>query len=150
MRELPLDLHLARAEHHRKIGNVLAESGQPWAAVPLFYSAYHLARHALRSDPIFDDPARLGRLTLQVGPEDQYAYHHHSRGRKQEGNWGVNDLLAFLYPHAATGYEELHQASNEVRYGAGIIELPLVAFVQKLDTFTAQHSHGELATAKGR
>lgn len=48
-----VDEHTPRAEEHARQAAFLASTGSEWAAVAYFYAAYHRARQALRSDPVF-------------------------------------------------------------------------------------------------
>lgn len=114
--------HLARADRHRTIGTLLAESGDEWGAVPLFYSAYHRVKAALLRDPIWEDIQSLHVLSVDLIPEDRFTGRHQGRRRPggQPREWGVNDLVLKLYRPAAGSYERLHQASIDVRYGAGL------------------------------
>lgn len=111
--------HVFRAAYHRGAGKALHEAADHgWAAVCYFYSAYHLARAALISDPIFDDWDALRAVDPGLIPEDRYATKHQMR-RGSEKDHGVNDLVALLYPPIRTPYVELHGASTAVRYKMG-------------------------------
>lgn len=112
--------HLVRAARHRKVGDALADAGDEWGLVCYFYAAFHLVRFSLLSDPIFDSPQRLSALTLPLLPDDRNTERHHGRGRVgQPREWGVNELVGFLYKHVRVDYETLHVASIEVRYAMG-------------------------------
>jgi len=114
--------HCQRATHHAHVGRALAATGEEqWAAVCFFYAAYHLVKAALTSDSVFADPTRLSRLNPELTPADQAVSRH--KGRRQSANgreWGVNELVALLYPGFARAYERLHQASIDVRYYGGL------------------------------
>src|SRR4051812_9416111 len=70
------DEHLKRAERHKKIGDLLAGAGDEWAAVPWFYSAYHLVKAALLVDPIFDDLRALSAISVDLIPQDRFTNRH--------------------------------------------------------------------------
>lgn len=120
--DLSVPEHCARALHHGHVGRALVSTGEPqWGAVCYFYAAYHLVRAALTSDPIFHDPTRLSRVHPELTPSDQLVGRH--KGRRQSANgreWGVNELVALLYPRFMQPYERLHQASIDVRYYGGL------------------------------
>jgi len=119
---LSTEQHRDRAAHHAYVGDALAATGEPeWAAVCLFYAAYHLMRAALTSDAIFDEPTRLSRISPQLTPADRSTARH--KGRKSTSNgreWGINELVFLLYRPLAGDYDRLHQASIDVRYGQGL------------------------------
>lgn len=119
MKGLSVDEHLARSEDHYKIGKVLADVKHEWAAVALFYSAYHLVRHGLRTDPIFDDEQALLLIDPKLAQEHQDITRHHGRYRGLGREWGMIELTLLLYRPVAGKYDKLHQLSNEVRYGRG-------------------------------
>lgn len=79
MGALSVAQHVERAQRHRKVGDALAAAGDEWAAVCYFYSAFHLVRHALRTDPIFDDPTALSRIRPDLRPELRDVERHHGR-----------------------------------------------------------------------
>lgn len=114
--------HLSRQAYHRQIGLVLAdlEVSHPWGCVVVFYAAYHSARWALQCDQRFNDMAALKAINPHLVPELKNTAKHKTRGPLGRGpEFGVNDLVALLYPAASPAYEKLHQASIEVRYEAG-------------------------------
>lgn len=118
---LSIQAHQERAGHHTAVGDGLAASDEGWAAVCYFYAAYHLVRASLIDDPIFDDPTLLSRVRPDLTPEDRFTSHHHGRKQTMNGrDWGVNELVALLYRSLSRDYERLHQASLDVRYGAGL------------------------------
>lgn len=138
------DVHLERAARHRKIGDHLCEAGDEWGAVCYFYSAYHLVKHALLTDPIFDEPTALSRIDVTLQPDDRYTSRHHGRQREgQAREWGVNELVTRLYRPISASYERLHQASIAVRYGAGLA-LPLDRIVGAIEAVQNAHTAGEL------
>lgn len=120
--DLSVAEHCERAAHHGHVGRALISTGEAqWGAVCFFYAAYHLVRAALTSDPIFLDPTRLSRMNPELTPSDQSVGRH--KGRRQSANgreWGVNELVALLYPRFMQPYERLHQASIDVRYYSGL------------------------------
>lgn len=137
--------HVARAARHRKVGDALADAGDEWALVCFFYSAYHLVKAALVSDPVFDDPARLAKAPISLTPDDRHVTSH--KGRRRPGSpqeWGVNDLVAMLYRFIRDDYELLHQASIEVRYGQGLVLPPLKTAREALDRISARSDSGTL------
>lgn len=119
MKDLGIEEHLARSEDHYKIGKVLAEAKHEWTAVALFYSAYHLVRHGLRTDPIFDDDQALLRIHPELEQHHRDITRHHGRYRPVGREWGMIELTLLLYRPVAGKYDKLHQLSNEVRYGRG-------------------------------
>ncbi|GAB3092279.1 hypothetical protein [Isoptericola nanjingensis] len=136
--------HLERAERHKVVGDALAEAGDEWAAVCYFYAAYHLMRHALRTDPIFDDPTRLAAVSPDLAPElREVARHQGRRGATRE--YGVNDLVRLLYGNeTAKVYGRLHYASIAVRYEDGLRGKPLGQLREELDTIRLAHAQGQL------
>lgn len=100
--------------------STLAQVSSDWTAVAIFYAAYHRVRAALLSDPIFDDPSRLARVNINLQMDDRNVTRHVGRWRWDNGArvkiWGINELVALLYPGIAADYEVLHQASIDVRY----------------------------------
>lgn len=142
------DVHLERAARHRKVGEALRDAGDEWAAVCYFYSAYHLVKHALLIDPIFDDPTALSRIHVTLTPDDRFTTSHHGRQRSgQPRDWGVNELVSRLYRPIAGNYERLHQASIHVRYESGL-NLPLDQMVAALEAVQAAHAAGELRATR--
>lgn len=124
MPEAPLaeQAHLARAARHLHIGTLLAEAGEEWGAVPLFYSVYHHVKAALLVDPIWWDLQRLHTKSLELMPDDRFVTRHKARRvRGAPREWGLNELVLVLYPGVAREYERLHVASNNVRYHAGLV-----------------------------
>jgi len=117
--ELRVEEHLERSEEHYKIGKVLAESNHEWTAVALFYSAYHLVRHGLRTDPIFDDEQALLRIDPELEQHHRNITRHRGRRRSVEREWGMIELALLLYRPVVGKYDRLHQLSVEVRYGRG-------------------------------
>lgn len=127
------------------MGDALADAGDEWAHVCYFYAAYHLIRHALLTDPLFDDPSRLASLRLPVLPDDRFTDRHHGRGRVgQAREWGVNELVGYLYKAHSVDYELLHQASIDVRYKDGIHLPGLSTSSEALGRIEAAHSAGLL------
>ena len=84
-----------------------------------FYAAYHSARWGLQCDARFDDLDSLKRLHPDLIPDDRRTAKHKARRRSNAPDFGVNDLVLLMYPTAAPAYEQLHQASIEVRYNQG-------------------------------
>ena len=120
MSSIAVDAHLERAKRHRKVGDALRDAGDEWAAVCHFYSAYHVVRYALRTDPIFDDTTALQRLHRELTPDVAEIARHHGRGGRTPREWGINDAVVYLYRPIAATYHKLHQASVAVRYESGI------------------------------
>jgi hypothetical protein len=137
--------HLARAEQHLKVGNVLVETRQEWGAVALFYSAYHRVKAAMLRDPIWGQVNALQAVHQDLIPDDRYIERHHGRRRRGEPReWGVNELVAVLYPSATRAYEQLHQASIDVRYSTGLPAGALPALATAITTISELDSDGEL------
>lgn len=90
-----------------------------WAAVALFYAAYHSMRAVFADDPIFDDPHRLSQASAHLTMEDRYVSHHQGRAGSNV-RFGVSDIVARLYRPVAGKYDRLHQCSIDVRYGPGL------------------------------
>lgn len=133
--QLSPEQHRVRAWEHGKLGAVLAESGHEWAAVALFYSAYHLAKRALLLDERFDEPTTLTAINTSLTIAHRHAKVHKARFVKgAPRDFGVNDLVRILYPAAVGGYERLHQASCAVRYESGL-SIPIESIRQAFDGF---------------
>ena len=140
--------HRSRAAEHEGLGRVLAESGHEWAAVALFYAAYHHVKAALLEDVIFDDHAACQSLSGDLLPQDRTTTRHQGRKRTTSGReWGINELVLLLYRPAAGTYEKLHQASVDVRYQAGLKATvgDVVALYEKFDGMRRQ---GVLTSAR--
>lgn len=111
--------HLTVSEYHRKLATLLDgdRAAHGWACVMAFYSAYHIARWALRRDARFDDPAALTALNPELIPDDRHTDRHRAKGRQGGSNgFGINYLVGLFYPNASRAYTALYQASLEVRY----------------------------------
>ena len=118
---LSADEHRARAYEHEGLGRLLAESNHDWAAVALFYAAYHHVKAALVEDVIFDDYDSCQALNPGLLPDDRFTTRHQGRKQTSAGReWGINELVLVLYRSAAGTYERLHQASVDVRYQSGL------------------------------
>jgi hypothetical protein len=133
------------------IGELLATAPDEWAAVPMFYSAFHLVRAALVTDPLFDDPGRCARKNVYLSMQDRECTRHNTRWRREaDGSrsklWGVNELVTLLYAPIWPYYELMHQASVEVRYGRGLIH-PLQRVCEALDEITRCSSAGLLVAS---
>lgn len=112
---------LRRADRHARVADALADAGDEWAAVCYFYSAYHLARAALMVNPVFSDVDALQALHRNLIPDDRTVSRHKGRRRPgQPPELGVNDVLRYVYPAVSADYENLHAASNDVRYHLGL------------------------------
>ena len=149
--DLALAKHLERAARHRVIGHLLSDAGDEWATVPLFYSAYHLTRHALRSDPIFHEPTKLSRVNASLTMAERDVTRH--KGRKNipgssAREWGINELVTMLYRPLTASYDKLHQASIEVRYGAGLKTAPLADLVAALDAIQEAHDGATMVASQ--
>lgn len=137
--------HRDRAGRHLVIGEALESAGDEWAVVPLFYASYHLVKAALLIDPIWDDANRRTAVHVELTPADRFVTRHH--GRRVTGNgrhWGINELVLKLYPVIVQEYERLHQASIQVRYGAGLPSDALPALRVDVDHVCAQSAAGAL------
>jgi hypothetical protein len=97
--------HLKRAEYHKQVAEQL--SAQPeyveWAAVALFYSAYHYIHSALSDEPGLSKEERHPRKHSAPAGED-------NQGR------GTNQLVRDLYGSIHRDYRSLHEASLRTRY----------------------------------
>ncbi|MBQ3357362.1 MAG: hypothetical protein IJG47_00510 [Microbacterium sp.] len=112
---------LKRAVSMKRTAELLWNQGDDWFAVCYFYSAYHMARAAIMTDPIFEDLARLQKKALWLTLEDRYVTAHQGRVTPgQPRKAGVNDVVRLLYPDIAAEYVRLHMASVEVRYQEGL------------------------------
>jgi hypothetical protein len=109
---------LARGQRHRHVGEMIADSGDEWACVPLFYSVYHVVRDAFLNDPVFQSDASARSKHPLLTSTDNQATSHHGRVKPTKV-WGVNELVQVLYPSIIVDYEMLHAASIDVRYGSG-------------------------------
>lgn len=138
--------HNSRALEHEKVGRVLAESGHEWAAVALFYGAYHVVKAALLVDAIFDDVGAMHRCDPDLIERDRFTDRHKGRRRPGGGprEWGVNELVQKLYSQIAREYEQLHQASISVRYGKGLPSGALEALVISFENITTERADGGL------
>jgi hypothetical protein len=133
------------------VGGALADAGDEWSAVPLFYSAYHLTRHALRSDPIFLDPIQLSRVNVNLTMAECDVTRH--KGRKvipgsPGREWGINELVTLLYRPLSASYDKLHQASIEVRYGAGLKTAPVPHLVAALERIQTANTSDTMVAAR--
>lgn len=112
---------LERAVSMQETAELLLNQGDDWFAVCYFYSAYHMARAAIMTDPIFENLGQLQRKASWLIPEDRYVTAHQGRvGAGGSRAAGINDVVKILYPHIAAQYVRLHMASVEVRYQAGL------------------------------
>lgn len=140
--------HLVRAARHRKVGEALIDD--EWAAVCFFYSAYHIVRHALREDPIFDDPTALSRINPELTPADRHVSRHQARKGAPGGRqWGINELVTLLYRPIAVDYDRLHQASIEVRYSRGLTSPPMADLLASLEAIDGARVRGQLVAQMG-
>lgn len=102
------------------MGNALSDAiGEEWAAVCYFYSAYHLARHALLTDPVWHQQTALRAINPALSRDDRNTKRHQGR-RGVAKEWGINELVLLLYPSVVGEYEKLHRMSNAVRYEGGL------------------------------
>lgn len=143
------EVHLERAQRHRKVGEALRAAGNEWSAVCYFYSAYHLVKNVLLADPVFDDPTALSQIHSTLAMDHRHTSSHHGRQRKGEPRaWGVNELVFKLYPCIYKEYERLHQASIAVRYEAGLRpEVKLEGVWQDIRLIADEHQKGSLVAA---
>ncbi len=143
---LTYDEHVSRTAYHRQIGETLADVKHEWAAVPLFYAAYHVVKAAFLADPIFDDGQLCTAKHRFLTPGARDATGHHGRFRPidpPEKVWGVNELVGLLYPAVGTIYEQMHLASVEVRYKRGL-RVPLPNLRTSLQDIDARLHSGQL------
>lgn len=112
--------HVERAKYHERVGDALRESAaDSWAAVCYFYSAFHLARAAISSDPIWDDYEAMKAVNADLIPQDRGITAHNAR-RNSDRRFGLNDLVRIIHPPIGVAYLHLHGASVGVRYEKGI------------------------------
>ena len=97
---------------------ILARSGNEWAAVCYFYAAYRAVRCALSQDARLDSDASARSVHLRLSARSRHVDFHN--GHPNRGP-GVNDIVRYLYPSIATKYELLHAKSVEVRYESGLV-----------------------------
>lgn len=137
--------HLERAEHHRQVGEALSSAAShPWAAVPYFYSAYHLMKHSLLVDPVFGDLERLRTIHPELTADDRFATVHQARKSPAGPRaFGVNDLVLKLYRGSAGAYDKLHKASCAVRYDNGL-DIPLERVLEAYERVRLAHANAEL------
>lgn len=149
-RELTVADHVTRSDRHLRVGNALIEAGDEWAAVCFFYSAYHLVKSALLSDPIFDDPTALSKIHPGLTPDHRFTSAHHGRQRPREVRaFGINELVLALYRPVTGAYERLHQGSIEVRYKHGLV-LALPTLKDAVLGLRERHDAGEINAANMR
>lgn len=138
--------HRRRAGEHHDVGRALHQAAEnEWAAVCYFYAAYHLVKTAMLLDPIWSNaPARVA-LHLELTPDDRFCTRHHGSGRSGDGRmWGINELVLLMYPQIVKPYERLHQASIQVRYGAGLPKGALPSLLADLEAIKAASDAGTL------
>lgn len=144
-RGIAVDTHLERAARHRKVGDALAEAQDEWAAVCYFYSAYHLVRYALRSDPIFDDEPSLLAIHKDLHADLRNLERHQGRNRVgREREWGMVEVVGFLYRPVAGTYMKLHLASIGVRYEEGLVTAPIERLRELMAEMWDAHDAGRL------
>lgn len=137
--------HRRRADRHLVVGGALEAAGDEWACVPLFYGAYHLVKAAMLLDPIWTDAPRRVGFHMELTPDDKLVTRHHGRKVSGDGRqWGINELVLMLYPQIVKPYERLHQASIQVRYGAGLPAGALPSLRVDVDAIKAASDAGEL------
>lgn len=110
-------------DRHFEQAQLVAGVSEDWASVAFFYSAYHAMKRALLEDPVFDDLGELKKLNPHLTRDDRRVSYH--KARRNQGRFGVNDLVQILYPAHIQNYERLHQASLRVRYGTPTQIYPL-------------------------
>ena len=119
------------------------DTGQEWAAVCGFYSAYHLIRASFLADPVFDDPHRLSKISTKIFPEDRFVTKH-SKGGLSSTSYGINEIVSTLYLDIRARYHRLHVASNTVRYGRGLRAIQLPSVQADLVEVTRAFDAGEI------
>lgn len=134
---------ISRARDHAKLAEVMFDTGQEWAAVCAFYSAYHLIRASLLSDPVFDDANRLSKINPKILPEDRFVAKH-SKGGLSSAAFGINEIVSVLYLEIRARYLRLHVASNQVRYGRGIKAITAPSLREDLHEITRAFEAGEI------
>lgn len=134
---------VSRAKDHAKLATVMFDTGQEWAAVCGFYSAYHLIRAAFLADPVFDDAHRLSKINPKIHAEDKFVTKH-SKGGLSSTSYGINEIVSTLYLDIRARYQRLHIASNTVRYGRGLKAIQLPSIQADLAEITRAFEAGEI------
>ncbi|WP_298589490.1 hypothetical protein [uncultured Kocuria sp.] len=140
---LNVDQRLARVQEHLSTGQMLMGQRNDWAGVCFFYAAYHQMCAALVSDPIFQDEARLTSINVYLTRMDCYAEHHQGHPKRGRG-YGISDLVRILYRTYSPMYEQLHSASNDVRYHAGLGMTSLEELEEHVSCITQAFNDGKL------
>lgn len=70
---------LQRALSMKRTAELLWNQGDDWFAVCYFYSAYHMARAAIMTDPIFDALSKIQAKAPWLMLEDRYVTAHQGR-----------------------------------------------------------------------
>lgn len=138
-----------RAEDTRAAAAQLLQidgDGRDWAAVALFYSAYHRVRGAMLVDPIFNNATLLSRVNVNLTMADRESAHHEGRRSDPAHRLGVNEIVSLLYRNINGHYMALHQASVQVRYGSGLIA-PLGDLERRCDLVHQAAADGDLEYA---
>lgn len=140
--------HVERAARHQLVGAALHEEiEEDWAGVCYFYSAYHLVKAALTTDPVFDDLSSLKKIDPNLMETDRWADKHHVP--RTAPGFGINNLVKLIYPAIQGSYHELHGASVGVRYGLGVT-VPLDDLALDLeDVRTKLEAHPRLPVLAG-
>ncbi|WP_369044703.1 hypothetical protein [Sinomonas sp. P10A9] len=134
-----------RAEVHGGLGDTLFEVRHEWAAVALFYAAYHLVKASFVSDPIFDDRMRLQAIDHRLRPEDRFVTKHSYGGiGPRATRLGVDEIVTFLYPAINHDYTYLHVASCDVRYRGGLRAISLDSLHASHEAVKSAFQSGEL------
>lgn len=136
---------IGRADFHLQSAVALHAEGNEWAAVAYFYSAYHVVKAAIETDPIFNDLTRLSRVDPKISLSDHLATHH--KGNPSNGRpYGVNDLVRLLYgSELYRHYSRLHSASVGVRYKDGLAPYSLDGLQSSVGLIRSSFDQGDLA-----
>lgn len=137
--------HRAASVRHRETSITFKAAEDEWAAVAMFYSAYHVVRAAMLDDPIWMNAGALARINVNLNHEDRFTSRHHGGVRPSGRVFGVNEIVGMLYPSIQGAYERLHQASIDVRYGVGLADGALEHLPSLLDQIHEAAERGDLA-----
>ena len=97
--------HLARAEHHLKTADHLAQTPQfmDWAFVALFYAAHQQVHSVLSGEP-------------SLVKDERHPRKHNSPYKASEGGRGTNDLVGAFMRSIQRDYMSLFEAGRRTRY----------------------------------
>ena len=109
--------HQNKAQKFIREAQELVASHPDMSIVCSFYALYHALSYSIRNADIWDgDISFLRKRRPDIRPEDRDTTHHSSSIRHGRGP-GVRDLVRLFFPNTIVEvYEELHDASIDVRY----------------------------------